>query len=139
MPTLKIWSVPKNLLWKSSRPIHMVVWELVRRLDSLVNRSFCWLDIWRIGLKSNWRVGLWSRSSQRMEAKFIELTVNGFTMSDFKNYSFEKSFSDGALSLYTGYSGNSSHCLKVLRTDHFVDGIFRSSNWSPTEQLIRNC
>ena len=37
----------------------------------------------------------------------------------------------------TWHSGNSSDCQMALPTDHFVDGTFRRSNWSPNEQLVK--
>ena len=36
------------------------------------------------------------------------------------------------------HSGNCSDCQMAFRTDHFVDRTFQGSNWSPTEQLVKN-
>ena len=50
---------------------------------------------------------------------------------------FGKIFCERVLSWYTWYSGNSWDCQMALQTDHFVDRTFPESNWSPTEQLVK--
>ena len=142
-PNLKIYSFAKNFLWKSSRLIHIVVGELLRLSDSLANQSVCWSDISRIQLKSNWTVG------ERLVASHQEVVRERRRNLHERKWTFlqcliskiihlVKNFSDGVVSLYTGYSGNSSDCPMTLRTDHFVDRTFRRSNCRPTEQLLKH-
>ena len=50
---------------------------------------------------------------------------------------FGKIFCERVLSWYTWYSGNSWDCQMALQTDHFVDRTFPESNWSQTEQLVK--
>ena len=54
--------------------------------------------------------------------------MNLFTMPNFKNDTFGKKFSDGALSLYRGYSGKSSDCSMAFPTNHLLDRTFGGSN-----------
>ena len=44
-------------VWISSGWCHVALRELLRLWDAPANRSFCWSDITRVQLKSNWTVG----------------------------------------------------------------------------------
>ena len=138
----KIYWLAKNFLWGRSQLVYMVLKELLRLSDPLANRSFCQSDISWVQLKSNWTFRerlLASYQDTVRECRLILLKRELIFLKCliWKIIHLEKNFSDVALSLFTGYWGNSSHCQMALRTDHFVDRTFRGSNGSPTDQLVK--
>ena len=85
---------------------------------------------------SNGRIDEIIRPQQELSAFLIIIQFTEFVASFFRNL-----FISTQVLLqesYTWYSGNSSDCQIALRTDHFVDRTFRGSNWSPTEQLVKD-
>ena len=111
----KIYWIAKNFLWGSSQLVHMVLKELLRLSDLLANQSFCRSDISWAQLKSNWTFRerlLASYQDAARECRLILLKRELIFLQCliWKIIHLEKIISDGALSLFTGYSGNSSHC-----------------------------
>ena len=105
---------------------------------------FVWLDISRVHLKSNRTIGERLLASDQKVVWELRLNLHKrkWTFLQFliwKIIHLEKIFSDGVLSLYTGYSENSSDYLMSLQTDRFADPTFKGSNWSVTEQLVKGC
>ena len=84
---------------------------------------------------SNGRIDEMMGPQQQLSAFLIIIHLQKFIASFFGNLfiSTEVSLKES----YTWHSGNSPDCQMVLRTDHFVDGAFRGSNWNPTEQLAK--
>ena len=118
--------------------------DILRPSDGLANWSFCWSDIWRGQLKSNWTIGkrlLASDSEPVWKSRLILLKF----LSNFFNGWFGKSPILKELALKERLdgvmlqSGICSDPQMALQTDHFVDWTFRGSNWSPTEQLVKVC
>ena len=141
MPNLKIYWLPKNFLWKSSQLVHIVVKELVRLLNDLAKQLFCWWDISRVQLKSNWTVveGFLVSDQEAIREWRLNLLKGKWTFLQClisKVIHLKKDFTDGVLSLYTGYSRNSSDCQMALWTYNFVDRTFQGSNWTVGERLL---
>ena len=144
MPHFKIYSFVEEIQRCSSQLIQMVLTELFRVSDGLPNRSFCWSDISRVQLKSNWTVCkklLVSYSKTFCKSRLVLskaqlIFFNGW----FGNCIISKELTLKAF-LYDVMlrSGNCSDIQMALRTDHFADWIFRGSNWSPTEELVKAC
>ena len=137
MPSLKSYSFGKSFQYGALSLYNMVVMELFRLPDILANRSFCRSEISWVQLKSNWIFRERLLASYRVGVRECRLILlkRQLIFSQcliWKIIHLEKTFSDGALSLFTEYSGNSSQCQMALETDHFVDWTFRGSNWSPT-------
>ena len=124
--------------------LHMVLWELLRLSDSLVNRSFCWSDISRVQLKSNWVVGkgllasdsktVWNSRLVLSKALLIFFNCRYGNWFISKELPLKEALDDVML-----HSGNCSDIQMALRTDHFADPTFRESNWSPAEQMVKDC
>ena len=115
----------------------MVLRELLRLLDGLANRLFCWSDIWRVQLKSNWTVGkkiLASDSKTVWKSRLILSKVqlhffNGWLGNPIilKELALKEPMDDVMLHL-----GNCSDIQIALRTHHFVNQTLWGSNWSQT-------
>ena len=142
MPNLKIYSIPKKLLWKSSQLVHMVVRELLRLSDDLVRQTFCWSDISKVHLKSNWTVGerLLASNQEAVIERRLNLnkgkgTFLGCVIS--KIIYLEKKFTDKVLSLYIGYSSNSSDSQMAWWTNPFVDWTLWC--WCRSGQWMKEC
>ena len=118
--------------------------DMLRPSDSLTSRSFCWSDISRVQLKSNWTVGkrlLVSDSKTVWKSRLIlsKILLNFFN-DCFGNSSISKELSlKEPLDDVMLHSEICSDPQMVLRTDHFVDRTFRALNWNPTEQLVKGC
>ena len=138
----KIYWLGKNFLRGSSQLVHTVLKELLTLSNFLANWSFCRSDISCVQLKSNWTflerlLASYQDAIRECRLILLKRQLNFLQCLISKIVHLENIFSDGALSLYTGYSGNSLDCQMALRTDHLVDRTFRGSNWNPTDQLVK--
>ena len=117
------------------------VWELPRLSDGFANQSFCWSDILRVQLKSKWTVGksfLDSNSETVSKCRLISLEARLI----FFICLFENSFISKELDLKEALDDVMLHYSDIqmaLWTNHLVNQRFQGSNWSPTEQLVKDC
>ena len=122
----------------------MVLTELFRLSGDLANRSFCQSDISRVRLKSSWSVGeklLASHSKTVCKTRLILSKAQIIFFSGlfgnciiWKKLSLNEFLYDAMLP-----SGSCSDIKTTLGIDHFIDLAFPESNWSPTEQFVKDC
>ena len=109
-----------------------------------MNWSFCWSDTFRAQLKSNWTVGKKVLESDSKTVGKSSLILSKEQLSFFNGW-FGSCIISKELNLKEFlydvilHSGNCSDIQMAFRTDHFIDITFWDSNWSPPEQLVKDC